>query len=151
MTLGGLIDILAANPGLAILVALPNGSFVPAHFHVTEVGRVQKDFIDCGGTIRSSISCLLQLWIASDLSHRLDTTKLAMIISKGAELFESTEVPLEVEYESGVVSQYPVLDFAIDPTGLILRLGTKHTACLAPDRCGVQLDVLASCSTPDCC
>lgn len=27
---------------------LPNGSFVPNHFHVTEVGKVSKHFIDCG-------------------------------------------------------------------------------------------------------
>jgi len=27
---------------------LENGSFVPEHFHVTEVGMVTKNFIDCG-------------------------------------------------------------------------------------------------------
>ncbi len=32
---------------------LENGSFVPEHFHVTEVGEITKHFIDCGGTIRS--------------------------------------------------------------------------------------------------
>ncbi|MEI7863404.1 MAG: DUF6428 family protein, partial [Planctomycetota bacterium] len=37
---------------------LPDKSFVPAHFHITEVGRVQKDFIDCGGTVRSATTCL---------------------------------------------------------------------------------------------
>jgi hypothetical protein len=30
---------------------LPNGSFVPEHFHVTEVGLVTKNFIDCGGKV----------------------------------------------------------------------------------------------------
>ena len=29
---------------------LENGTFVPEHFHVTEVGVIQKNFIDCGGT-----------------------------------------------------------------------------------------------------
>lgn len=28
------------------------GSFVPEHFHVTEVGVISKHFIDCGGTVR---------------------------------------------------------------------------------------------------
>ena len=28
---------------------LPNGELVPNHFHVTEVGQITKDFIDCGG------------------------------------------------------------------------------------------------------
>ena len=29
---------------------LPNGQFVPAHFHLTEAGYVTRDYIDCGGT-----------------------------------------------------------------------------------------------------
>lgn len=28
---------------------LPNGELVPNHFHVTEVGKITKHFIDCGG------------------------------------------------------------------------------------------------------
>lgn len=32
---------------------LPNGTIVPQHFHVTEVGQVTKNFIDCGGTVRN--------------------------------------------------------------------------------------------------
>src|SRR5690606_9114147 len=31
---------------------LENGTFVPEHFHVTEVGQIIKNFIDCGGVIR---------------------------------------------------------------------------------------------------
>ena len=31
---------------------LPDGKFVPEYFHVTEVGLVTKNFIDCGGKIR---------------------------------------------------------------------------------------------------
>ena len=33
--------------------ALPDGTLVPSHFHVTEVGKVTKHFIDCGGTVRN--------------------------------------------------------------------------------------------------
>lgn len=151
MSLDGLIAILQANPNLPIQVMLPDGSCVPAHFHITEVGRVQKDFLDCGGTIRSSASCVLQVWVAGDVAHRLDTTKLAKIIGKWTDLFGSADIPLEVEYDNGVISQYPVLDSQITSQVLILHLGTKHTACLAQDRCGVRLDVLSACSTPGCC
>ena len=35
-----------------IAFKLPNGTLVPAHFHVTEIGKVHKDFIDCGGKRR---------------------------------------------------------------------------------------------------
>lgn len=31
---------------------LPNGTFVPKHFHVTEVGLITKNFIDCSRTVR---------------------------------------------------------------------------------------------------
>lgn len=144
--------VLAAHPAVTIHLILPDRSLVPAHFHVTEVGRVQKDFVDCGGTVRHVSSCVLQVWVANDLDHRLDTTKLASILRQGEALFPTKSVPVEVEYDNGLISQYPVREVEISPAGLILNLGSKHTACLAPDRCGVvQLDVLSCCSTPGCC
>ena len=136
MTVDELIGLLTVNP-TALHLMLPDGSFVPAHFHVTEVGRVQKDFIDCGGTTRSATSCLLQVWVAADTDHRLGTTKLANILSLAAPLLRSGELPVEVEYENGVVSQYPVSFAEVTPAGVLLHLGAKHTACLAMDRCGV--------------
>ena len=151
MTLNAFAAILSAHPDVAVNLMLPDRSFVPAHFHVTEVGRVQKDFVDCGGTVRSSTSCVLQVWVANDVAHRLDSTKLVKIIEKGTGLFKTTAIPLEVEYDNGVISQYPVQDVEASPYGVTLHLGTKHTACLAPDRCGVKLDVVSSCSTPGCC
>ena len=30
---------------------LEDGTFVPEHFHVTEVGQIIKNFIDCGGVV----------------------------------------------------------------------------------------------------
>jgi hypothetical protein len=36
---------------------LENGTLVPKHFHVTEVGIIHKNFIDCGGTIRNEKGC----------------------------------------------------------------------------------------------
>lgn len=30
---------------------LEDGTFVPEHFHVTEVGQTSKKFIDCGGVV----------------------------------------------------------------------------------------------------
>lgn len=117
---------------------LPDGRFVPAHFHVTEVGRVQKDFIDCGGTRRSTTSCVLQVWVADDTDHRLAAGKLAGIMEVAAPLLGSEELPVEVEYESGVVSQYPIGRAEATPSGLLFELGTKHTACLAPQKCGID-------------
>ncbi|MBA4015701.1 MAG: hypothetical protein C0483_00790 [Pirellula sp.] len=151
MTLDEFSAALSANPGMALQLVLPDRSLVPAHFHVTEVGRVQKDFVDCGGTVRRSTSCVLQVWVANDVAHRLDSTKLAQIIHKGRDLFETTALPLEVEYDNGLISQYPVREATVSPEGMVLQLGTKHAECLAPDRCGVPLNLLSSCSTPGCC
>lgn len=152
MTFDDLVHVLNENSVAALHLMLPDGSFVPAHFHVTEVGRVQKDFIDCGGTTRSTTSCVLQVWVADDTAHRLDTTKLALIVRLAAPLLKITDLPVEVEYENGVVSQYPVTAAEVTPSGVLLHLGTKHTACLAMDRCGVgAAGDAACCTTPGCC
>lgn len=152
MTLDTLVAVLTENPQAALHLMRPDGSFVPAHFHVTAVGRVQKDFIDCGGTVRSATACVLQVWVADDTAHRLDTTKLARIVRSAAPVLKATDLPVEVEYEDGVVSQYPVTAVEVTPSGLLLHLGSKHTACLALDRCGVGAPADAACgTTPDCC
>ncbi len=151
MTLDAFLNLLLANPDAAIHLMLPDESFVPAHFHVTEVGRVQKDFVDCGGTVRSTTACVLQVWVAQDIDHRLNTNKLAQIMELAAPVLKSTDLPVEIEYECGHVSQFPVTAVEITPSGILLSLGSKHTACLAPDRCGVEAADSACCSAPGCC
>jgi hypothetical protein len=130
--------VLAAHPETKMHWMLPDRSFVPDHYHITEVGRLQKDFIDCGGTIRSLASCLLQIWVADDKEHRLQTTKLAKIMAIAGAVLKSDDLPVEVEYEAGTISQYPVAGVEVTPAGLLCYLGTKHTACLAPEKCGVD-------------
>lgn len=137
MNVRELLGVLATHPGVRMHLMLPDKSFVPAHFHITEVGRVQKDFIDCGGTVRSTKACVLQVWVANDVDHRLETTKLASIMEIAAPLLQSDELPVEVEFEQGVISQYPVGGMEVTPSGLLFYLGTKHTACLAPEKCKV--------------
>lgn len=60
---------------------LPDGTQVPAHFHVTEVGQVSKRYIDCGGTIRQESAINFQLWEDGDVDHRLAASKLMDIIA----------------------------------------------------------------------
>ena len=151
MNLDNLLALLENHPDESVAIRLPDGTHVPAHFHVTEVGHVQKRFVDCGGTLRSATSCVLQVWVANDTEHRLNTTTLSKILDKGLGLFDHRDVPLEIEYEQGVVSQYPVGTIHSEPTGLVLDLTHKHTACLAPDKCRIDLNVMSSCSGPDCC
>lgn len=151
MTLRTFRETLLRHPNAPLHFGLPDGDLVPAHFHITEVGRVRKDFIDCGGTARNETSCRLQAWVADDTDHRLDTSKLAAILKLAAPLFESDELPVEVEYEGAVVSQYPVTEADVTPGGLLFQLGSKHTDCLAKDRCGVPLAATEACAAPGCC
>lgn len=125
---------------------LPYGEFVPSHFHVTEVGRVQRNFIDCGGTHREAVSCLLQVWTANDLDHRLQAEKLAKILRLAEPVLNSEDLPVEIEYGEDVASQYFLSDAEVTPKGLLLILAGKQTECLARDKCGV-----GSCKSEGCC
>jgi hypothetical protein len=138
MTVKEFRSILAAHADSKMHWMLPDRSFVPVHYHITEVGRVQKDFIDCGGTVRSVASCLLQVWVADDTDHRLETTKLAAIMQIAEPVLKGDDLPVEVEYEEEAISQYPIAGVEVTPAGLLFSLGTKHTACLAPEKCGVD-------------
>lgn len=137
MTIKEFRSLLEAHSGEGIHWRLPDASYVPVHYHITEVGRLRKDFIDCGGTVRSSSSCVLQVWVADDKEHRLESAKLLGIIKAAEALSIEDELPVEVEYDSGVISQYPIVGSEHTSCGLIFYLGGKHTACLAPQKCGV--------------
>lgn len=65
-------------------------------------------------------------------------TKLAKIMEIAEPLLKSDDLPVEVEYEDGTISQYPVGGVEVTPSGLLFYLGTKHVACLAPEKCGVD-------------
>lgn len=138
--------VLASNPDLGLQVVLPSGDFVPAHFHVTEVGKVTKEFIDCGGTKRETKTCVLQVWVAHDLDHRLTTTKLSKILGLSETLFGEEDLAVEFEYEDWDLSVFTLEAADTTRDGLVLTLGAKHTACLAPDKCGVN-----KCGPKGCC
>jgi hypothetical protein len=59
---------------------LEDGTLVPSHFHVTEIGLITKKFIDCGGIMRDEQKINFQLWVADDFDHRLASSKLLNII-----------------------------------------------------------------------
>lgn len=115
-----------------IAFRLPNGSLVPSHFHVTEVGKVVKDFIDCGGTIRHEEVVSLQLWEADDYDHRLHPRKLLSIIALSQKSLNIGDLDIEVEYQGETINKYN-LDF----DGKDFILTTKKTDCLAKDNCGI--------------
>lgn len=117
-----------------ITFQLPNGQLVPNHFHVTEVGKITKNFIDCGGKVRSEEVINFQLWEADDYDHRLHPEKLLKIIELANNIFKFSDLEIEVEYQGKeTISKYN-LDF----NGKNFLLTTKLTACLALDACRVS-------------
>jgi hypothetical protein len=45
---------------------------------------------------------------------------------------------VEVEYEAGVISQAPLAGVRVVNGALQLQLGSKHTDCLAKEKCGMD-------------
>ena len=115
-----------------IAFELPNGELVPAHFHVTEVGQVDKTFIDCGGTMRKESRVNFQLWEANDYDHRLHPEKLINIINLSEEKLGLSDEEIEVEYQGETIGKY-FLDYAGDN----FLLKATLTDCLAKDKCGI--------------
>ena len=143
--------ILAAHPGKTVRYVFPDGAVIPMHAHVTEVGHVRKDFVDCGGTKRSRESCVLQAWVAADVNHRLDTGKLAEILAVASRHFPIGDLEVEIEYEDDVLSQFPVENFSVEDETVWFRLTSRHTDCLAKDQCGVEDGCCGEDAGSDCC
>jgi hypothetical protein len=135
MTVETLLSLLDAHPQHALRIVLPDGHAVAPHFHVTEVGHVRKNYMDCGGTRRSEDSCVLQTWVFTDVDHRLTSDKLAQIVRLAGDVLPSFTLPVEIEHEAGVISQYPMQSGSSDGQTLTLYAGSKHTACQAMDLC----------------
>ncbi len=129
---------------------LENGTFVPEHFHVTEVGQVTKNFIDCGGVTRNEKAVNFQLWNADDYQHRLKPGKLLHIIELSEEKLGIEDAEIEVEYQSDTIGKYD-LDF----NGKTFILKSKTTACLAQGACGIPVQKqkvnLATLQDSSCC
>ncbi len=116
-----------------IAFELPDGSLVPNHFHVTEVGKVTKNFIDCGGTVRQEEVVNFQLWEADDYDHRLHPEKLSNIIELSQKVLGiNDDLLIEVEYQGTTIGKY-----GLDFDGSNFLLTTKMTNCLAREQCGL--------------
>jgi len=121
-----------------IAFQLPDGDFVPPHFHVTEVGKVTKNFIDCGGTIRNEEVVNFQLWEANDYDHRLHPEKLLHIIELSEAKLQLPDSEIEVEYQL----KETIGKFSLEFDGTNFQLKSKLTDCLAKDNCVIPVDKL---------
>lgn len=122
----------ALNQLETIAFQLPTGELVPTHFHVTEVGKITKHFIDCGGTVRNENVANFQLWNADDYNHRLHPEKLVNIIELSEKILELEDLEVEVEYQAETIGK-----FGLEFDGINFLLTSKQTDCLAKDKCGI--------------
>ena len=137
---------------------LQNGTKVPAHFHITEVGLTTKQFTDCGNTFRIQKTATFQLWTSVDFYHRLEPQKVLKIIESTESMFAGEDLDIEIEYQQETIGKFG-LEFQDNQ----FVLTNTKTDCLAKDNCGitekvkVSLDQLqetaASCCAPNsnCC
>lgn len=130
----------------AVNFELENGNLIPGHFHVTEVGVISKNFIDCGGTVRQEKVANFQLWDANDFDHRLKPQKLLNIIALSEKVLGMEDMEIEVEYQDKTIGKY---DLGYNGKNFVLL--SKQTNCLAQDKCGIPAEQLKTTTNSPCC
>ncbi len=145
MQLSQIKNLLATVQNVAI--ELEDGTPVPKHFHVTEVGVITKHFIDCGGVERKEKVVNFQLWDANDYDHRLQPTKLHNIIVLAEKQLQiDPDLEIEVEYQGKTIEKY-----GLTYTNKKFVLLSKKTNCLAQDNCGITPVVQVNENVQSCC
>ena len=75
--------------------------------------------------------------------------------TKAKPLLPDDSIPVEIEYEDRVISQYTITGHELTDDAVILQLAHKHTECLAPELCGLpslnRLPAIGGKSGPDRC
>ena len=146
--------LLTENPDKHLQFILPDGGLIPLYAHITEVGRVDKTFLDCGATVRKVSYLCLQSWVADDVDHRLPAGTLVDIIDRAAPILGDDDLDVEIEYEDGFITQLPVESGKQQADLLVFTLGTKHTDCLAKEIClppPKDDEGSSNCSGTGCC
>jgi len=154
MKLALLRSALEMHPATFPRFILPDGDYIPAHAHVTEVGHVVKNFIDCGGETGKTETVLLQTHVGQDIDHRLRSERFANILALGARVLPHDQLEVEVEYDCCVVAQYPIEAVKRSGEHLDLILGSRRTQCLAQERqkaAGEIVDACCATAASACC
>lgn len=114
-------------------IQLPNGDYIPQHFHITEMGTINKKYTDCGNTFREENYFTFQLWYSHDTWHRLTSEKVLKIISGIEKNMEISDFDILVEYQD----ENTIGKFGLDFNGSNFVLASTKTTCLAGDNCGI--------------
>jgi hypothetical protein len=124
------------NASTHLQFVLPNGKLIPDYFHITEVGKETREYMDCGGSLRKEEVVNFQLWCANDYDHRLKPKKLLNIIRLSEnKLNLNPDCEVEVEYQGMTIETYK-----LGYDNGLYRLLADKTDCLAKDQCGIPDD-----------
>lgn len=147
--------VLNSSSAQSIEIRFKGAGTLAVHFHVTEVGKVTRDFVDCGGGRRTETTCILQTLVAHDTDHRLSAPKLADILSRTNALEFGDDLQVDVETQGKSIETWRIATIEAAQDRLVLHLEPKRTTCLAPDKCGIsdELPMLESpcCGENGCC
>lgn len=137
-------------------IQLPDGKQIPSHFHITEMGIVNKKYTDCGNTFREENYFTFQLWHTDDVWHRLTSEKVIKIISGIEKNTVESDYEIIVEYQT----EATIGKFGLAHNGTTFVLTSTKTTCLANSQCGIipekakkELQELTNCCQPNsnCC
>lgn len=106
-----------------------DGTLVPPHFHITEVGVVEKKSIDCGNQLQNDRRVFIQLWYSNDASHRLSSEKILKIIAQAEKNWDIEALEIWIEYQTETIGW-----FNLEFNGKWVLLPTS-TQCKAQDAC----------------
>jgi hypothetical protein len=151
MKLNALAAALEQYPHALTRFVLPDGNYIPAHAHVTEIGHILKTSIDCGGVTGRSESMVVQAHVGNDTDHRLNSDRFAKILRLGNRVLPHADLDVEVEYDCCVVAQYPITQIHPAGTHLDLLLGRKRTQCLAQERAKKAVAGACNAAASNCC
>ena len=133
-----------------IIFLSPDGQLIPPNFHVTEIGQINKRFVDCGGKYREDTVVNFQLWVSDDCDHRLSVSKLKSIIESSEKKLDLNNSEIEIEYQEDTIGKYG-LDFK---DGYFILVNTL-TNCLAKNSCKIDINnqpIESECSSEsNCC
>jgi hypothetical protein len=146
-----LIAVLEISPTAFPRFVLPDGNYIPAHAHVTEVGHVVKNFIDCGGMTGKEEKVLLQTHVGDDKNHRLRSDRFSKILQLGTRVLPNAELDVDIEYDCCVVAQYPITEAIAEGEHLNLILQRGKTQCRARERRESKIADTCCVTAASCC
>ena len=160
MTLTQLKSLLREHSGRHFRIQLPDGEAVP----------VPSTSPKSAASIRFSSTAAASSGNRSPASSKFGSARLrspdrdrqnGRHPRQGRLYLPDESVPVEIEYEDQVISQYTIPSHEISPEAVVLQLAHKHTECLAPELCGlpalappapeIRLKIQAPCCGPTGC